>query len=170
MAKTNLSGAAYVKHGYGQVEPNHFAFQHTGQIYAQLPAAKAIDMLQNGQYVKYDYANNEVNLTGSGEWMLVFNEVKLYRDREQYDDYAMTKENFTNGVMTPRVAKTNIGDIYTTNLVDEAVLAVGNILTVTPATGFLKIDANPGTKMQWQVVKVYDLADYQPAVKLMRIV
>lgn len=169
MAKTNLSGAAYVEHGYGQVEPNHFAFQHTGQIYAQLPAAKAIDLLQNGQYVKYDYASNEVNLTGAGEWMLVFNEVKLYRDRQQYDDYAMTKEDFTNGVMTPRVAKTNVGDIYTTNLVDDAVLAVGDILTVTAATGFLKINANP-TGMQWQVVKVYTLADNQKAVKLMRIV
>lgn len=55
MAKTNLSGAKYVQHGYGQVEPNHLSAQRTGQIYAQLPAAANIDVLQNGQFVKYDY-------------------------------------------------------------------------------------------------------------------
>ena len=30
--------------------------QRTGQIYAQLPANKDIDVLENGQFVKYDYA------------------------------------------------------------------------------------------------------------------
>ena len=64
--------------GFGQVEPNHLSAQRTGQIYAQLPAASAITTLENGQFAKYDYATGEVNYTGAGEWMLVFNEVKLY--------------------------------------------------------------------------------------------
>ena len=55
MARTNLSGLGFVKEGYGQVEPNHLSAQRTGQIYAQLPANAEITMLQNGQFVKYDY-------------------------------------------------------------------------------------------------------------------
>ena len=42
--------------GFGQVEPNHLSAQRTGQIYAQLPADEAMEILENGQYVKYDYA------------------------------------------------------------------------------------------------------------------
>ena len=168
MAKTRLSTATYVERGYGQVEPNHFSFQHTGQIYAQLPAAAAITVLENGQYAKYDYANAEVNFTGSGEWLLVFNEVKLYRDYEQYDDFAMLKTNYTAlGGMVPRMCKTNVGDIYTTNTVKEAALAVGDTL-VPDTDGFLIKDATP-EGMTWEVVKVYTLADGQKAVKLVRI-
>ena len=85
MAKTKLSAATFVERGYGQVEPNHLSAQRTAQIYAQLPAKSDIDILENGQFVKYDYAANgngigEVNFTGEGEWMLVYNEIKLYRD------------------------------------------------------------------------------------------
>ena len=43
--------------GFGQVEPNHLSAQRTSQIYAQLPAKSNISILENGQYVKYDYAN-----------------------------------------------------------------------------------------------------------------
>ena len=103
--------------GFGQVEPNHLSAQRTGQIYAQLPAATAITTLENGQFVKYDYASGEVNYTGAGEWMLVFNEVKLYGSKETYKDFALQKTNYIDGVMTPRVFKTNVGDIFTTNTV-----------------------------------------------------
>ena len=107
--------------GYGQVEPNHLSAQRTAQIYAQLSANKDINVLENGQFVKYDYLNNEVNFTGAGEWMMVFNEVKLYDGwRETYKDFAMVKSNYTDGIMTPRVFKTNIGDIYTTKCLVKA--------------------------------------------------
>lgn len=76
----NKSAAKYVEYGYGQVEPNHLSAQRNGQIYAQLPADPDIEKLEQGQFVKYDYANGEVNFTGAGEWMLVFNEIKLYRE------------------------------------------------------------------------------------------
>ena len=182
--------------GFGQVEPNHLSAQRTSQIYAQLPAASSIDILENGQFVKYDYANGVCNFTGEGEWMMVFNEVKLYDGwRETYKDFAMKKSNYTpgdnkithNGVgpfpgqMVPRVIKTNIGDIYTTNAIGgpntdgKAAYAgidvtVGDLLKVNEANGFLVAGGNTTTDdMVWQVVKVYTMADGQPAVKLMRI-
>nr|DAJ96841.1 MAG TPA: hypothetical protein [Caudoviricetes sp.] len=101
MAKTKLSKAAYVTRGYGQVEPNHLSAQRTGQIYAQLPAAATIDVLENGQFVKYDYPSGLVNFTGKGEWMLVFNEVKIYRDGLDYNDFAMKKEDYVARVYSP---------------------------------------------------------------------
>ena len=183
--------------GFGQVEPNHLSAQRTSQIYAQLPAKSDINVLENGQYVKYDYANGEVNFTGAGEWMMVFNEVKLYDDRwrETYKDFAMRKENYTEGSndithsgvgplkgqMVPRVIKTNIGDIYTTNCLKLANtdgktkvtmedLSVADKLVVN-AQGYLeKKESVDGTEpMVWQVVKRYTLADGQEAVKVMRI-
>ncbi len=216
MAKTKLSKADYVTLGYGQVEPNHLSAQRNGQVYAQLPAAANIDVLENGQFVKYDYRNGVCNFTGAGEWMLVFNEVKVYNDYEGDADFAMIKANYNARVyspvdgsaiskispvdysaevgtpnpyvadstatpmsvtayaspklmpadtkMVPRVFKTMVGDIFTTNCV-MGDPALGAILTPN-AQGIL---AEGEGDMQWQVVKVYDLADTQKAVKLMRI-
>lgn len=229
-----LSGATYVEYGYGQVEPNHLSAQATGQIYAQLPAADSITKLENGQFVKYDYATGLVNFTGKGEWMLVYNEVKLYRDDELDCEFAMIKDNYNARVyspvdaatitvgqnryyggvgpapdtvsfekvtapedireihytenpfadhmigykekkmpqgatMVPRVFKTNIGDIYTTNTVKETTLALGDELVVGN-DGYLTKTAgsNAGT-MKWEVVKVYTMPDGQKGVKVMRI-
>ena len=181
--------------GFGQVEPNHLSAQRTSQIWAQLPAAANIEVLENGQFVKYDYANGVCDFDGPGEWMMVFNEVKLYEDfwKETYKDYAMQKKNFTpgseeiehgglgpfKGQMVPRVIKTNEGDLYTTNCVGAGNVAgnveyggieleVGDIVGPTTASkGYLVKDGNEG--IQFQVVKVYTMADGQPAVKLMRI-
>ena len=225
MARTNLSGLAFVQAGYGQVEPNHLSAQRTGQIYAQLPANADIDKLQNGQFVKYDYKAGEVNFDGKGEWMLVFNEVKVYRDNQRDCDFAMIADNYAahvyspitgayvkndegeevvtgpdwtaavaaadpyeidstanpmkgkifegpammNGTMVPRVFKTNIGDIFTTNTINEATVALGDELVVGD-DGYLTKTAgdNAGT-MKWQVVKVYTMPDGQPGAKIMRI-
>lgn len=232
----NLSGAKYVEYGYGQVEPNHLSARRTGQIYAQLPAASTIEKLENGQFVKYDYMNGEVNFTGAGEWMLVFNEIKLYHDDAVDCEFAMVKGNYVarvyspvdgdvnydaqsryyNGgeytwtgdgqtfnrekvtapeqprddwnynedpfhiasqtspkmmkdgtVMVPRVFKTNVGDIYTTNCVNEETLELGDILAPA-ADGFLS-KSGETDKMQWQVVKVYTMPDRQKGVKIVRI-
>ena len=94
MAYKSLSQAKMVKRGFGQVEPNHLSARFTGEIYAQMPAAKEIEVLEQGQFVKYDYANRAVNFTGAGEWMLVFNEIKLYRDWETDEDFAMIKRDY----------------------------------------------------------------------------
>ena len=101
MAKTKLSNSTFVERGYGQVQPNHLSAQRTAQIYAQLPAAATIDVLENGQFVKYDYANGVCNFTGAGEWMLVFNEVKIYRDHLDYNDFAMKQEDYVARVYSP---------------------------------------------------------------------
>lgn len=165
--------------GFGQVEPNHLSAQVTGQIYAQLSADSEISVLENGQFVKYNYAENKVDFSGAGEWMMVFNEVKLYDGwRETYKDFAMQKGNYTEGVMTPRVIKTNIGDIYTTNCLEKGntsgkaevegteEIELGDVLKINE-NGFL---AKAGTsEMEFQVVKVYTLPDGQAAVKVMRI-
>ena len=154
--------------GYGQVEPNHLSAQRTGQIYAQLPAVESIEVLENGQFVKYDYASGKVNFTGEGEFMLVLNEVKLYDERETYKDFAMKKANYVGGVMVPRVFKTNVGDIYTTNMIDSALEVEDGMKLAPNATGVLTT-AGDDAEMIWKVVKVYTLADGQAAVKLQRI-
>ena len=292
--KSNLkSQAGYVEYGFGQVEPNHLSAQRTGQIYAQLPAKSDIEILEQGQFVKYDYAANdngigEVNFTGAGEWMLVYNEIKLYRDHidgtKQWDcEFAMLKDNYQariyspydyehteqeyatrylngkdadgntsvtvstnvdinrdgktvtinredydvvdnkftyNGVeytlvdgkvtvpvvyeyddvtadipdyydynwtndpyhklgiyrekkmpkgtsMVPRVFKTNVGDIMTTNTIAEDTVTIGNILA--PNEKGILSTAGDTTAMKWQVVKLYTMPDGQKGVKVMRI-
>ena len=100
-AKTRLGNATFVERGYGQVEPNHMSAQRNGQVYAQLPAAADINLLENGQFVKYDYENGVVDFTGPGEWMLVFNEVKVYREFESDCDFAMKKDNYVARVYSP---------------------------------------------------------------------
>ena len=95
------SQATYPEVGYGQVEPNHLSAQYTGQIYAQLPADPAIEILEQGQFVKYDYAKGLVNFEGAGEWMLVYNEIKLYRDFQRDCEFAMLKGNYQARVYSP---------------------------------------------------------------------
>ena len=155
--------------GYGQVEPNHLSAQRTGQIYAQLPADSSIDKLENGQFVKYDYANEKVNFTGEGEFMLVLNEVKLYDERKTYKDFVMKKEDYVGGVMVPRVFKTNVGDIYTTNMIDPEAEITAGTTKLTPGENGILTTATGTEEMIWKVVKVYTMADGQAAVKLQRI-
>ena len=95
------SQAKYVELGYGQVEPNHLSAQRTAQIYAQLPADPSIEVLEQGQFVKYDYAAGLVNFTGEGEWMLVYNEIKLYREHQLDCEFAMIKGNYQARVYSP---------------------------------------------------------------------
>ena len=223
MARTKLSKCAFVEYGYGQVEPNLLSAQRTGQIYAQLPAVDTIDVLENGQFAKYNYADGVVDFAGEGEWMLVFNEVKVYRDLQRDCDFAMVKGNYearvyspitgemkanentvnwtsavaaadpyeidstanpmqgvnfpgpkmmpTDSTMVPRLLKTNVGDIFTTNTIKDELttIDVGTTLVVGD-DGYLTKSAgeNAGT-MKWQVVKVYTMPDGQRGAKIMRI-
>lgn len=251
LKKNIKSQASYVEYGYGQVEPNHLSAQRTAQIYAQLPAHKDIEVLEQGQFVKYDYAKGVVDFTGEGEWMLVYNEIKLYREHQIDCEFAMRKDDyqariyspFGHGVdkdgnptpdemfdrqsryyngkdadgntsitlnektyayddvtagpdmyelhynedpfhilgpykeqrmpegttMVPRVFKTNVGDIYTTNTVNETELAVGDVLTPQAKDGILSKTGAADAEMKWQVVKVYTMPDHQKGVKVMRI-
>ena len=263
------SQAAYVEVGYGQVEPNHLSAQRNAQIYAQLPADPAITVLEQGQFVKYDYAAGLVNFTGKGEWMLVYNEIKLYREGQLDCEFAMLKDNYQARVyspldhevaqemygptrllqgvrerwnpatgtfdkldeipvygkdgkatdvvadysvaskvhdyyemddinnpdieedyrkrlfmklrdykermmpagttMVPRVFKTMPGDLFTTNTINETELVVGDLLTPQAADGILAKAGAADADMIWEVVKVYNMPDFQRGVKIMRI-
>ena len=182
--------------GYGQVEPNHLSGIVTGQIYAHLPAMTAtttgtgdnavttitpIAQLEQGQFAKYDYANGAVNFTGDGEFMLVYNEEKLYDERKQHHkDFVYKATDFTDGKLFPRLIRTYVGDIMTTNTIEvpntsdsaevgTASLSVGDFLEISN-TGFLtKANAKPQTGIAWKVVKEYTMPDGQPGVKIQRV-
>ena len=148
-----------MKNNYGQVEPNHLSAQRNGQIYAQLPAALAVE---NGMFVKYDYANNQVNLTGDGEWMLAFSEVKIYDVRQSAADFRIEAGEY------PRLFKTSVGDIFTTN-------KVAGLDGITEAGATLKVGADgilvagSDDNMEWKVVKVYTMPDGSKGVKVQRV-
>ena len=233
--------ANFTRDGYGQVEPNQLSAQKTGQIYASLPLDEEVKVLQNGEFMFYDYANGVVDsgkeadadagiVATAGEPMLVFNEIKLYEPfwRTSYKHFAMIRvgdnyitssynaatdytnadlptEGFGDGATTignvpsttkppsaidstghteypyrmdgiaPRLFKTNVGDIYTTNMVKTGVeYKVGDLLVpvknASSKTMVLeKVSGTPALAMRWQVVKVYTMPDGQPGLKLQRV-
>ena len=101
LKKNITSQASYVQYGYGQVEPNHLSAQRTAQVYAQLPAHRDINVLEQGQFVKYNYKDGVVDFEGAGEWMLVYNEIKLYREHQLDCEFAMVKDNYQARVYSP---------------------------------------------------------------------
>lgn len=153
--------------GYAVVEPNHLSAPRNGQVYAQLPANDEIEVLENGQFVKYDYAEGEVNFEGDGPWMLVFNEEKLYDERKQmHRDFAMLKTDAYDNKIVPRVFAVVPGDIYTTNAVkDGETYNVGDDLKVG-AEGWLEAGTADEGEHAFKVVKETTLPDGQPAVKI----
>lgn len=175
--------AVIKRKGFGQVEPNHMSAQRTGQIYAQLIANKDIQLIENGQFMKYDYAKRETSFDGNvdGEWLLVYNEEKLYDPRKQnHRCWAMKKEDYVDGEMVPRLFKTNVGDIYTTNTLEantsDTAMTEGVTVNLndklTPGdNGYLKIyqAAQDAGKPVFKVVAITTMADMQDAVKLQRI-
>jgi hypothetical protein len=84
--------------------------------------------------------------------------------------------------MVPRVFKTNVGDIMTTNTINvtatgaEGAVDYANDLKVTAmltpgADGILRAvtEDDADNCMKWQVVKIYTMPDHQPGAKIMRI-
>ena len=69
--------------------------------------------------------------------------------------------------MVPRVFKTNVGDIFTTNCIAVEEPNVGDVLT--PGDKGILNTAGDDATMKWQIVKVYTMPDYQKGVKIMRI-
>ena len=159
------------KKGYGQVEPNHLAGQKSGAIYAMLPADDSLEVVENGMFMKYDYAAGECNLDGDGEDMLVFSEVKLYDPTHSNKDFALKKADSVDGKIYPRLMLTFPGDHFTTNLVDMTSLKgsrKGKYLKVV--NGILTEQVSkPENGMVWQVAMETTLADGQEAVKVIRV-
>ena len=173
--------ASLTRKGFGQVEPNHLSAQRTGQIYAQLIADSTLNIIENGMFLKYDYENRKAVASAdvAGEWLLVYNEEKLYDPRrQQHKDFAMKKTDYVDSEMGPRLFKTNVGDIFTTNTLgantsEDATssaftVAVGNTLIVD-ATGYLKVGAAVAGQPAFKVVALTTMPDGQDAVKLQRI-
>ena len=193
-----------MRKGYGQVEPNHLSGIVEGRIYAQLPAAKVtttttgegasavtttkttpITQLEQGQFAKYDYAAGVVNFDGEGEFMLVYNEEKLYDERKQnHKDFVYKATDFTDGMGYPRLIATEVGDIITTNTIavantsneekvvigTDATLVIGAYLVPSTSTGFLEVaNKKPASGMVWKIVKVYIMPDGQPGFKIQRV-
>ena len=159
------------KKGYGQVEPNHLAGQKSGAIYAMLPADNSLAVVENGMFMKYDYAAGKCSLDGNGEDMLVFSEVKLYDPTHSNKDFALKTADSVDGKVYPRLMLTFPGDHFTTNLVDltsGAGSRKGKYLKVV--NGILTEQVSkPETGMVWQVAMETTLPDGQPAVKVIRV-
>lgn len=186
------------RRGFAQVEPNHLSGIVTGQILAQLPVDTSTmgTIIENGRFAKYDYATGKVNLTGNGEWMLIYNEEKLYDERQQsHKDFAMIADNYTEGEIVPRLISTVLGDVYTTNAFgmtegknsplnsatttkdfDVAGITLDdskvNQLAVDKTTGYLVLADNKNADANgpiFEVAKIYTMADGQPGVKIIRV-
>ena len=207
---------AFKRNGYGQVEPNQLSAQKTGQIYASLPLNPNVDILQNGEFMYYDYKSGTVTADGVGEPMLVFNEVKLYEPfwQTSYKDFAMIRvgDNYvtsrlatagygdgaeTEGVapnpghsdwqagyrmdgIAPRLFKTNVGDIFTTNMVETGqditysqgdTLKLKKVPKAADKTGNTLVLSKTGNidALEFVVAKVYTMPDGQQGLKLQRI-
>ena len=209
---------AFKRIGYGQVEPNQLSGIKTGQIFASLPLDKEVKVLQNGEFMYYDYASGSVNATAEAnaapEPYLVYQEIKIYEDWLSYKDFAMIRvgDNYvtnnpaigrltsanTDGTVygdgaetegasidhsdyqagyrmdgiAPRLVKTNVGDVYTTNMVDEeGTYAVGTVLTLKKTDRNTLVLSPNGdiTSVKFIVVKDYTMPDGQRGLKLQRI-
>lgn len=156
MAKSakRLGNATFVTYGYGQVEPNHMSAKRNGQVYAQLPAAASIELLENGQFVKYDYAKGVCDFDGAGPWRMVFNEVKIYEDRETDADFAMIKDRYNARVYSP-IGQTK-SDLKTVlDYTGEAVREGSNVAFKKEVETFNYPQLMPdGTKMVPRVIAV----------------
>lgn len=160
---TKIQLAGHENHSV--VEPNHLSAPRSGGVYGQLPADDSIEMLEQGTFVKYDYAAGKINFTGEGPWMMVFNEEKLYDERKQmHRDYAMKKSDFYDGVMTPRVFRMYAGDIFTTNNVEAGDYDLNDVL-VPGSNGVLK-KGPKGGGLAVKVAKLTTMPDGQPGLKL----
>lgn len=166
--------------GFGQVEPNHLTGIVDGSIYAQLPVDTDAmgKIIEQGRFAKYDYANDKVDLTGEGQWLMIYNEEKLYDERYQsHKDFAMIAKNYTDGKIVPRLIEIPVGDIFTTNTfgantdketeVEGIELSKGDKLYVGE-DGYLAKSGDENGPV-FQVVKEYTMPDGQPGVKLQRI-
>ena len=107
--------ANFTRIGYGQVEPNQITGIKTGEIYASLPLDPNVSVLQNGEYMYYDYTKGYVTADPEEasedlEPMLVYNEIKIYEDWLSYKDFAMIRvgDNYvTNPAAIGRVTSAN---------------------------------------------------------------
>ena len=162
------------KDGYGQVEFNHVAAQRTGQIYAQLPTTAtefngASEMVENGMLLTYDRVAGEVKKPSA-----VTDYVYLHKSAEkEYNQLNPGLKTFALAPASnvlPRLYKLNIGDTYTTNMIDETADVVAGDILVPATTGIMTKATDQGTgddaKVQLRIEKITTMPDAQAAVKV----
>lgn len=154
----------------------------------------AEEVIQNGMFLTYNPAGGiETNLKkgtldlpevgGSPMTGLVMSEIKLYHDSQSNKDFALStnKHTLLSGVnqtpyrdvredahntVVPRMYFLEMGDVFTTNLVDVEAPTLGQIL-VPGAAGILVAEAAGATSaIRLQVVQNNTMPDGQRAVKL----
>ena len=176
-----------VKIGYGQVEPNRLTAQRTKEVFAQLPAASSIPVIENGMAMVYDQVKGEVRFAkdASEKVCLVMTEINLPDPDHQADsDFAIFHRPETAYQVEmkayPRLFALHKGDTFTTNTVkidtkhadaSSSPVPAGTLFAVdtdgywvqvgTPATGYAT-----NTNVQVACVKDYTLADGQRALKM----
>jgi hypothetical protein len=97
---------------------------------------------------------------------------RMFMKLREYEEKMMP----TGTTMVPRVFKTNVGDIMTTNTISvpvvDGVADISGIVvgaTLAPnKKGILEVTTKEDG-MLWQIVKVYTMPDHQRGVKIMRI-
>jgi hypothetical protein len=89
------------KQGYGQLEPNFLVAQRTGEVFAQLPFVYAgvtlinsnsFNAIEQGMFLKYDYAGQKVTLPSLGGDKLTFlhmSEIRLFGPFLTNKDFAL---------------------------------------------------------------------------------
>lgn len=164
--------ATITRSGYGYVEPNFLSAPRTGQVRGDMPlaaedAAKLSEgALMNGMLVVRGDGKLNLASTVKNAWM-VFNEEKLYDERHQmHKDYAMKAEQFTDGLIVPRIIKLLPGDTFTTNCVakDTAVVK-DNYLVPDATTGLLKV-GTAAAPIALKVIAETTMPDGEPGVKV----
>jgi len=126
---------------------------------------------KNGNYVNHGYVTSAPATAGYNDG----SNVSGVAANPAHPDYPYRMDG-----IAPRLFKTNVGDIYTTNMVqtDEdagaaVTYAVGDKLVpvknTTSNTLVLEADNSATTGMIWVVTKVYTMPDGQQGLKLQRV-
>ena len=95
---------------------------------------------------------------------------ELHYNEDPFHIFGVYKEKMmpeAGNSMVPRLLKTHVGDIFTTNMIADESVELKDELSPRAADGILSKSGDGS--IVWQVVKVYTMPDGQPGVKLMRI-
>jgi len=140
MANNNIRGQYH-----GQVEPNRLSGQKGGMLPAQYPYTESATTLDNGHFCVLTPNSStgaiEVkNATNADKnAMLVFNEVKVYDERETAKDFCLDKGKSIDGKIYPRLIPVAVGDEFTTTYAED------NNGTALEVNDYLKIEAGVPT-------------------------
>lgn len=176
------SSLPFVVNGYAQVEANRLTYMINGEMESQAPAYdpaeadRKMKLIENGMFLCLMADGAGISPMGriavlpggmmaSDEPWMVYSEKKLYDEREGYVDWAADANKSVDGWIYPRLVKLHPGDVYTTNCINEASVAVGTSLYIGD-DGYLSATKGTNEVFMFVVDKVYTMPDGEPGVKL----